>query len=116
MLFVGLGQQQAEATSLLAIVPVAIVGASSRIATAMCAAATRCCWVASVPGTARGVVLANALSGSLLRDAFAALMLFVAAQLVLGALGGDRGTVSRRRESGSEGDQSRLSMRGSPMA
>jgi uncharacterized membrane protein YfcA len=38
--------------------------------------------VLSVVGAAAGVVLANALSGEVLRDSFAALMLIVAAQLV----------------------------------
>ena len=36
----------------------------------------------SVAGAAAGVALANALSGAVLRDAFAGLMLLVAAQLV----------------------------------
>jgi uncharacterized membrane protein YfcA len=36
----------------------------------------------SLAGAAGGVALANALSGAVLRDAFAALMLIVAAQFV----------------------------------
>jgi len=36
----------------------------------------------SVAGAAAGVVLANALSGTLLRDCFAVFMVLVAAQLV----------------------------------
>ena len=46
VIFLSLGQHQAEATSLLAIIPVAIVG-TYRIATATCAAPTRCCWACS---------------------------------------------------------------------
>jgi uncharacterized membrane protein YfcA len=45
----------------------------------------------SLAGAAGGVALANLLSGSALRDAFAALMLLVAAQLV-------RRTLSEPRE------------------
>ena len=82
-LIVGLGQQQAEATSLLAIVPVALVGAiiqdrhgNVRRRDAL--------WIglAAVPGTAAGVALANALSGSALRAAFAVFLLLVAARLI----------------------------------
>jgi uncharacterized membrane protein YfcA len=83
VIFLGLGQHQAEATSLLAIVPVAIVGTyrqdryghvHRRDALAL--------GLLSLLGAAAGVALANALSGAVLRDAFAALMLVVAAQLV----------------------------------
>ncbi len=81
--FLGLGQHQAEASSLLAIVPVAIVGSyrqdryrnvDRRDALLV--------GVLSLAGAAAGVALANSLSGAFLRDAFAALMLLVAAQLV----------------------------------
>jgi len=81
--FVSLGQHQAEATSLLAIIPVAIVGTyrqdrygNVRRSDALLVG------VLSVAGAAAGVALANALSGAVLRDAFAALMLLVATQLV----------------------------------
>lgn len=83
VLFVGLGQHQAEATSLLAIVPAAIVGTirqerygnvNRRDALLM--------GTLSLAGAAGGVALANALSGAVLRDAFAALMVAVAIQLV----------------------------------
>jgi len=81
--FLGLDQHQAEATSLLAIVPVAIVGSwrqdrygNVRRADALLLG------LLSVAGAAGGVVLADALSGAVLRDAFAALLLVVAAQLV----------------------------------
>ena len=40
----------------------------------------------SLAGAAGGVALANALSGTVLRDAFAVLMVLVAAQLVRRAL------------------------------
>ncbi|HYM65877.1 MAG TPA: TSUP family transporter [Patescibacteria group bacterium] len=83
VIFMGLGQHQAEATSLLAIVPVAIVGAyrqdrygNVRRPDALLLG------VLSVVGAAGGVALANALTGALLRDAFALLMVVVAAQLV----------------------------------
>lgn len=83
VLFLGLNQHQAEATSLLAIVPVAIVGTyrqdrygNVRRADALLLG------LLSVAGAAAGVALANALSGAVLRDAFAALMVIVAAQLV----------------------------------
>jgi uncharacterized membrane protein YfcA len=81
--FVSLGQQQAEATSLLAIVPVALVGTyqqdrygNVRRRDAVVLGAL------SIAGAAAGVALANLLSGVVLRDAFAAFTLFVAAQLV----------------------------------
>jgi uncharacterized membrane protein YfcA len=87
VLFVGLDQHHAEATSLLAIVPVAIVGTyrhdrygNVRRADALALG------LMSLAGAAGGVALANALSGAVLRDAFAALMVIVAAQLVRRAL------------------------------
>jgi hypothetical protein len=83
VIFMGLDQHHAEATSLLAIVPVALVGTyrqdrygNVRRADALLLG------VLSVAGAASGVALANALSGAVLRDAFAALMAIVAAQLV----------------------------------
>jgi uncharacterized protein len=87
VIFLGLGQHQAEATSLLAIVPVAIVGAYNhdrhgnvQRADALLLGAL------SLAGAAGGVVLANALAGAVLRDAFAALMLLIAVQFVRRAL------------------------------
>jgi uncharacterized membrane protein YfcA len=88
VIFLNLSQHQAEATSLLAIVPVALVGAydhdrhgdvQRRDALLL--------GVLSLAGAAGGVVLANALSGAVLRDAFAALLLVVAAQFVRRSLG-----------------------------
>jgi len=85
----GLDQHHAEATSLLAIVPVALVGAwrqdrygNVRRADALALG------VLSVAGAAGGVALANALSGEVLRDAFAVLMVLIAAQLVRRTLRG----------------------------
>jgi uncharacterized protein len=87
VLFLGLNQHQAEATSLLAIVPVAIVGTyrqdrygNVRRHDALALG------LLSIAGAAAGVALANALTGVVLRDAFAALMVIVAAQLVHRAL------------------------------
>jgi hypothetical protein len=80
--FVGLGQHQAEATSLLAIVPVALAGTyrqdrygNVRRRDALLLGAL------SLAGAATGVALANALTGAALRDCFAAFMVLVAAQL-----------------------------------
>jgi len=81
--FLGLDQHHAEATSLLAIIPVAIVGTyrqdrygNVRRHDALLLG------LLSVAGAAGGVTLANALSGAFLRDAFAGLLVIVAAQLV----------------------------------
>jgi uncharacterized membrane protein YfcA len=83
VLFLGLDQHHAEATSLLAIVPVAIVGTyrQDRYGNVVRRDALLL-GLLSVAGAAGGVALANALSGATLRDAFAGLMLIVAAQLV----------------------------------
>ncbi len=87
VLFIGLNQHHAEATSLLAIVPVALVGTyrqdrygNVRRNDALLIG------VLSIAGVAGGVVLANTLSGATLRDAFAALILLIAGQLVRKAL------------------------------
>jgi uncharacterized membrane protein YfcA len=83
VIVLGLGQHEAEATSLLAIVPVAIVGTikqdgygNVRRNDALLMG------LLSIAGVTAGVVLANALSGSVLRVGFALLMLLVAGQLV----------------------------------
>jgi uncharacterized membrane protein YfcA len=87
VIFLNLGQHQAEATSLLAIIPVAIVGSYTqdrygnvRRGDALLLGTL------SLAGAAGGVALANALSGAVLQDAFAALMVLVAAQFVRRAL------------------------------
>jgi len=83
VLFLGLDQHHAEATSLLAIVPVAIVGTyrQDRYGNVVRRDALLL-GLLSVAGAAAGVALANTLSSTALRDAFAGLMLVVAAQLV----------------------------------
>lgn len=85
--FLGLNQHQAEATSLLAIVPVAILGTyrQDRYGHVNRPDALRL-GLLSLAGAGAGVALANALSGEVLRDAFAALLVLVALQLVRGAL------------------------------
>jgi uncharacterized protein len=87
VIFMNLGQHQAEATSLLAIVPVAIVGTvkqdgygNVRRNDALLMG------LLSIAGAAAGVALANALSGTVLRVGFALLMVLVAIQLVRKAL------------------------------
>jgi len=83
VLFLGLSQHHAEATSLLAIVPVAIVGTYRQDGYGnVNRGDALLLGVLSLAGAAGGVALANALSGAVLRDAFATLMVFVAAQLV----------------------------------
>lgn len=86
-LFAGLGQVDAEATSLLAIVPVAIVGTwrqrgygnvRDRDALAL--------GVLASAGAVAGVVLANAVPERALELLFAALIVYVAWQLARGAL------------------------------
>jgi len=87
VVLLGLGQHQAEATSLLAIVPVAIVGSirEDRYGNVRRHDALML-GLLSVAGAAGGVALANVLSGQVLRDAFAAFMVLVAAQLARRAL------------------------------
>jgi uncharacterized membrane protein YfcA len=88
VIFLGLGQHQAEATSLLAIIPVAIVGTikqdgygNVRRHDALLMG------LLSIAGAGAGVALANALPGEVLRVGFALLMVLVAIQLVRKALG-----------------------------
>jgi hypothetical protein len=89
--FVGLDQHHAEATSLLAIVPVALVGTLRNDSYGnVCRRDAVVVGVLSVAGAAAGVALANLLSGAALRDAFAVLMVLVAAQLVRRTLSGPR--------------------------
>jgi uncharacterized membrane protein YfcA len=89
VLLLGLGQHQAEATSLLAILPVALVGSyrNDRYGNVRRRDALLL-GVLSLAGAAAGVALANALSGRVLRDAFAGLMVLIALQLVRRALRG----------------------------
>ena len=87
VLFLGLSHLDAEATSLLAIIPVALVGGwrqhgygnvRTRDAVAL--------GVLAVFGALGGVVVANAVPERALEIAFAGLLLFVASQLARRAL------------------------------
>jgi hypothetical protein len=87
VIVLGLGQHQAEATSLLAIIPVAAVGTFNqdrygnvRRGDALLMG------LLSLAGAGAGVAFANALSGTTLRIAFAALMVLVAVELVRKAI------------------------------
>ncbi len=83
VIVLGVSQQVAEGTSLLAILPVVIAGAiSQRRYGNVRGRDAVYIGLFSVGGAAGGVAIANALSGGALRIAFAALMLLVAAQLV----------------------------------
>ena len=83
VLVLGLSQHVAEGTSLLAILPVVIVGAASqRRYGNVRGKDALLIGVLSLGGAAGGVALANALSGKALQIAFAALMLLIAAQLL----------------------------------
>lgn len=104
VIFIGLTQHQAEATSLLAIIPVALVGAAAqdRYGNVRRGDALRL-GLFSVVGAAAGVALANALSGKALQVGFALFMLFVAGQLVRknvgsGAGGGRKNPGGSRKE------------------
>lgn len=83
VIFLGFSQLDAEATSLLAIVPVAVVGAwrqrrygNLRLGEGLALG------VLSVAGALGGVVAANAVPQRALEVGFAALALVIAAQLV----------------------------------
>jgi uncharacterized protein len=83
VIFVGLGQVDAEATSLLAIIPVAIVGAARQRGYGNVRVRDGAVLgLLAVPGAVAGVALVNALPERVTEVAFALLMLFVAAQLV----------------------------------
>jgi uncharacterized membrane protein YfcA len=87
VLFLGLAQVEAEATSLLAIIPVALVGAARqhrygnlRLRDALVLG------VLAIPAAVLGVAIVNAIPERVVEVGFASLMLFVAAQLVRRAL------------------------------
>jgi uncharacterized membrane protein YfcA len=83
----GLSQIDAEATSLLAIIPVALVGAWRQHGRGNVDLRTAgVLGVLAAAGAAGGVVLANALPQRALEVGFALLILLVAAQLVRRAL------------------------------
>lgn len=94
VILLGLDQHQAEATSLLAIIPVALIGAVNqdrygnvRRSDALLIGTL------SLVGAGAGVVLANALSGGDLRVIFALLIILVALRLVRAALTEDQAAV-----------------------
>lgn len=85
-IFLGESQLEAESTSLLAIVPVAIAGVirqrgygNVRLRDGLTIG------LLSVPGVAIGVLVSNAVPQRTLELGFAGLLLFIAAQLVLKA-------------------------------
>jgi len=84
---IGLGQVDAEATSLLAIVPVAMLGAwqQRRYGNVRLRDGALISLLAVV-GSVAGVAVANIVDGRTLRVAFAIVILVVAGQLVRGAL------------------------------
>ena len=83
VLFLGLSQIEAEATSLLAIVPTAVVGAWRQDSYGNVRRGDAALLgVLSVGGGALGVAAANALPERALRLGFAALMVTVAVQLL----------------------------------
>jgi uncharacterized membrane protein YfcA len=87
VIVLGLSQHVAEGTSLLAMLPVAIVGTfSQRRYGNVRRRDALLIGVLSVGGAAGGVALANALSGETLRIAFAGLMTVISAQLLRRAL------------------------------
>lgn len=95
-ILVGLGQVEAAATSLLAIVPVALVGSwrqrsygNLRIGDAGVIG------LLSVAGALAGVALANALPEHVLRIGFALLLLNMARQLVQRGLAGRRARLAQ---------------------
>jgi uncharacterized protein len=91
-ILLGLRQVPAEATSLLAIVPVALVGSWRQHAYGnLRLADAGLIGLLSVVGVLAGVVLANALPERVLRIGFALLLLNMARQLV------QRGVDGRRR-------------------
>jgi uncharacterized protein len=87
VLFLGLAQVDAEATSLLAIIPVALVGAANqrrygnlRLRDALLIG------VLAIPGAVLGVTIVNAIPQRITEILFALLMLYVAGQMARRAL------------------------------
>ena len=84
LVLLGLGQVEAAATSLLAIMPTAAVGAwRQRAYGNVRARAALVVGLASVAGAALGVQIATRIDESLLRRLFGLLMIGVAAQLAV---------------------------------
>ena len=87
VLILGLSQVEAEATSLLAIIPVAVAAVwrqreygNVRIKEGLLVG------VLAIAGVAVGVVIANAVSGEILKLAFASLLVLVAIRMAMRAL------------------------------
>lgn len=90
-LLLGHDQVEAEATSLLAIVPVALVGSwRQRVYGNLRMGDAAVIGVLSIVGVVAGVALANALPERVLRIGFALLLLNMARQLVVRGLAGRR--------------------------
>ena len=89
--FLGLSQVHGEATSLLAIIPVAVLGAWRQHGYGnMRLRAGLTVGVLSVPGVVLGAALANSLPERVLQIGFGALQLFLAYGLARRALGRNR--------------------------
>jgi uncharacterized membrane protein YfcA len=90
VLFLNLAQVDAEATSLLAIIPVALVGAASqkRYGNVRTRDAILLGLLA-IPGAIGGVAIVNAIPERLTEILFASLMLLVAFQMARRALAGE---------------------------
>jgi uncharacterized membrane protein YfcA len=83
VLFLGLAQVEAEATSLLAIIPVALVGAASQNRYGNFRARDALLLgLLAIPGAIGGVALVNAIPERVIEVLFALLMLYVAFQMV----------------------------------
>jgi uncharacterized membrane protein YfcA len=90
LVLLGLGQVEASATSLLAIVPTAAAGAVRQRAYGnLRARAAFVVGVVSVAGAEVGVQVATRIDESLLRRLFGVLLLVVAARLLVQAVRGD---------------------------
>jgi uncharacterized membrane protein YfcA len=82
-LFLGLAQVEAEATSLLAIIPVALVGAGRQARYGNFRARDAAVLgLLAIPGAVIGVAVVNAIPERLVEVLFALLMLYVALTLV----------------------------------
>lgn len=100
-------QLRAEATSLLAMIPVAIIGTwrqqrlgNVRVRDGLTVGAL------SIPGVALGVIVANALPQRALELGFAALILFVAVQLLRRSFARDQpvtGSAAATQDAGRDG-------------
>jgi len=91
VIIAGLGQHEAEGTSLLAIIPVALVGAwrQDRYGNVERRSALTLSLIAGA-GAFAGVQIADALSGHALRIAFAVLLVLISLQLVRDSFARDR--------------------------